>query len=235
MPDKQFNDIQGILLVDKPSEWTSHDVVNCIKHRFHVKKIGHCGTLDPMATGLLIVLMGKATKLQDALMATSKVYEGALRLGIETDSEDSTGNVIAERDACAVTEDMLRAAMSSFVGENQQIPPMVSAIQKNGQRLYDLARKGIVVEREPRNVTIHSFELLSCNLPEATYRVHCSKGTYIRTLCADVGKKLGCGAIMTALRRVKCGEHNVAEAFGIEAIKSWTLEELTSHVVWPLQ
>ena len=235
MPAEPRNDITGLLLVDKPQDWTSHDVVNCIKHQFRVKKIGHCGTLDPMATGLLVVLLGKATKLQDRLMGESKVYEGALRLGVETDSEDSTGEVISEHDASHVTREQLLAAMASLTGEISQVPPMVSAIRKNGRHLYDLARKGIVVEREPRKVTIHSFELLSCSLPEATYRVHCSKGTYIRTLCADIGRMLNCGGIMTALRRVRCGGHDVKDAFGMETIKSWSLEEFASHVIWPVE
>ena len=229
------NDITGILLVDKPQEWTSHDVVNCIKHQFRVKKIGHCGTLDPMATGLLVVLMGKATKLQERLMGESKIYEGALRLGLETDSEDSTGNVTAEHDASHVTRESLLEAMASLTGEILQVPPMVSAIRQNGRHLYDLARKGITVEREARKVTIYSFELLSCDLPEATYRVHCSKGTYIRTLCADIGRKLECGGIMTALRRVRCGGFEVKDAVGMQDVKSWSLEELSSHVIWPVE
>ncbi len=233
MTQKIRNDINGILLADKGQEWTSFDIVNCIKHTFHPAKIGHCGTLDPMATGLLVLLLGKATKLQDTLMGKSKVYEGALRLGVETDSEDATGTVIAQHGTEAITEEMLAQTVQSMVGEQQQIPPMVSAIKKNGKPLYELARQGITIQREPREITVHSFELLSVNLPDATFRVHCSKGTYVRTLCADIGHKLGCGAIMTALRRTSCGDFNVADAFPIETIRAWSLDQLQNAIIDP--
>ena len=233
MTQKIRNDINGILLADKGQEWTSFDIVNCIKHTFHPAKIGHCGTLDPMATGLLILLLGKATKLQDTLMGKSKVYEGALRLGVETDSEDATGTVIAQRSTEAITKEMLAQAIQSMIGEQMQVPPMVSAIKKNGKPLYELARQGITIQREPRKITVHSFELLSVNLPDATFRVHCSKGTYVRTLCADIGHTLGCGAIMTALRRTSCGEFHVADAFPIETILAWSLDQLQSALIDP--
>ena len=233
MTQKTRNDINGILLADKGQDWTSFDIVNCVKHTFHPAKIGHCGTLDPMATGLLVLLLGKATKLQDTLMGKSKVYEGALRLGLETDSEDSTGTVIAQHSPSAITGEMLAQAVQRMVGEQQQIPPMVSAIKKNGKPLYELARKGITIQREPRTITVFSFELLSVNLPDATFRVHCSKGTYVRTLCADIGHKLGCGAIMTALRRTSCGDFHVDDAHPIETIRTWSLAQLQQALLPP--
>ena len=228
------NEVDGVLLVDKPQDWTSSDCVCCARGRFHLAKAGHCGTLDPMATGLLVLLLGKATKLQDRLMSETKVYEGRLLLGVETDSQDSTGVVVAERSPASVTEQMLRECAQTFVGEIKQVPPMVSAIKKEGRPLYKLARQGVTVEREPRTVTIHSFEITSCQLPEAEYRVQCSKGTYIRTLCADLGERLGCGAIMTALRRTRSGSLRVEDAIPMEQLKEMTLEELRS-VVLPVE
>ena len=234
MTQKIRNDINGILLADKGQEWTSFDIVNCVKHTFHPAKIGHCGTLDPMATGLLILLLGKATKLQDAMMGKSKVYEGALRLGLETDTEDATGTVTARHSTASITEELLAQTVQSMLGIQQQVPPMVSAIKKNGKPLYELARQGITIQREPRTITVFSFELLSINLPDATFRVHCSKGTYVRTLCADIGHKLGCGAIMTALRRTSCGDFHVADAFPIETIRAWSLEQLQQALLPPV-
>lgn len=226
MTQKIRNEIHGLLLADKGQDWTSFDVVNCVKHTFHPTKIGHCGTLDPMATGLLVILLGKATKLQDALMGEHKTYEGSLRLGIETDTEDSTGSILAEHDASAITPKMLGEAVASMVGVQRQVPPMVSAIKKNGKPLYELARQGISIPREAREITVFSFELISVKLPDAIFRVHCTKGTYVRTLCADIGRKLGCGAIMTSLRRTQCGNFSVAQAHSIETIRSWSLEQL---------
>ena len=234
MTQKIRNEINGILLADKGQDWTSFDIVNCVKHTFHPIKIGHCGTLDPMATGLLVLLLGKATKLQDTLMGKSKVYEGSLHLGIETDSEDSTGTVTAQYNTASITEEMLAQAVHSMLGIQQQIPPMVSAIKKNGKPLYELARQGITIQREPREINIFSFELLSVNLPEASFRVHCSKGTYVRTLCATIGHKLGCGGIMTTLRRISCGDFNVADAFPIETIRAWSLEQFQQALLPPV-
>lgn len=231
MPRQARNEINGVLLADKGQDWTSFDVVNCVKHRFFPTKIGHCGTLDPLATGLLVILLGKATKLQDRFMGESKVYEGSLRLGIETDSEDITGSIISQHDPSTVTQESLASVISSMTGPQMQIPPMVSALKKNGKPLYELARQGITIEREARQITVHSFELISCDLPDASFRVHCTRGTYVRTLCADIGKKLGCGAVMTALRRVCCGTFNVSDAYGIDAIKSWELPDLQAHVI----
>ncbi|MBQ7178543.1 MAG: tRNA pseudouridine(55) synthase TruB [Victivallales bacterium] len=225
------NDISGILLVDKPQDWTSQDAVSCIKHRFHLKKAGHCGTLDPMATGLLVLLFGKCTKLQDSLMAKDKVYRASMRLGIETDTEDATGNVVAEHSIEEIDEKAVRKSAQSLIGELMQVPPMVSAIKRNGKKLYELARKGITVEREPRKISIFSIEIERISLPDVDFTVHCSKGTYVRTLCADWGRALGCGANMTALRRIRSGEHSVENAYTIETIKGWELPQFQEALV----
>ena len=225
------NDISGILLVDKPQDWTSQDVVSCIKHRFHLKKAGHCGTLDPMATGLLVLLFGKCTKMQDSLMAKDKVYRASMRLGIETDSEDATGNIIAEHPLLGIDENAVREASRSLLGEIKQIPPMVSAIKRNGKKLYELARKGVTVEREARTISIFSIEIERIALPDVDFIVHCSKGTYVRTLCADWGRTLGCGANMTALRRIKSGDHDLSGAYAMETIKGWDLSQFQAALV----
>lgn len=225
------NDISGILLVDKPQDWTSQDAVSCIKHRFHLKKAGHCGTLDPMATGLLVLLFGKCTKLQDSLMAKDKVYRASMCLGIETDTEDATGNVVAEHSIEGIDEEAVRKSAQSLIGELMQTPPMVSAIKRNGKKLYELARKGITVEREPRQISIFSIEIERISLPDVDFIVHCSKGTYVRTLCADWGRALGCGANMTALRRLKSGEHSVENAYTMDTIKGWELPQFQEALV----
>lgn len=229
-----LNQIDGILLVDKAPDWTSHDVVNCVRRRFNLSKTGHCGTLDPLATGLLVLLLGKATKWQDRLMSEDKVYAGTLCLGVETDSEDRTGKVTATADPGAVTEELLRAAAGRFLGEQLQTPPMVSALKKNGRPLYELARQGKVIEREPRRVCISRFDFTRMALPQADFLVHCSKGTYIRTLCADLGRILGCGAHMSELRRLRSGVFQVENAASLEAVKTWTLDDLLVHVI-PLE
>ena len=230
MPRRTMNEIDGLLLVDKPIDWTSHDVVNCIRSRFNLSKTGHCGTLDPIATGLLVLLLGHATKLQDRLMSEDKVYTGTMRLGVETDSEDRTGVVTATADASGVTPEQVRTIAARFLGPQQQTPPMVSAIKKDGKPLYKLARKGEVIERESRPIVIHALELSRIALPDVDFRVHCSKGTYIRTLCADMGRALGCGAHMLELRRESSGSFQVADAVNMDAIKSWELPEFVQHV-----
>ena len=230
MPRRTMNEIDGLLLVDKPMDWTSHDVVNCIRSRFNLSKTGHCGTLDPIATGLLVLLLGHATKLQDRLLSEDKVYTGTMRLGVETDSEDRTGVVTATADASGVTPEQVRAVAARFLGPQQQTPPMVSAIKKDGKPLYKLARKGEVIERESRPIVIHALELSRIALPDVDFCVHCSKGTYIRTLCADMGRALGCGAHMLELRRESSGSFQVADAVNMDAIKSWELPEFVQHV-----
>ena len=210
--------MNGIIIVDKPKGKTSHDIVYAMRRLTGVKKVGHTGTLDPMATGVLPICIGSATKVADMLTLSDKTYRAELILGKTTDTQDAEGEVLTEHEVNC-TEDEIRNAVMSFVGEIEQIPPMYSAIKKNGKKLYELARKGIEVEREPRKVTIHSIDIIAVSEKGATIEVSCSKGAYIRTLCADIGEKLGTGAYMNALRRTKTG------AFTIE--ESYTLEELT--------
>lgn len=226
-----LNKIDGILIVDKPMDWTSHDVVNCVKRRFNLNKVGHCGTLDPIATGLLVILMGKATKLQDHLMGQDKTYLATMRLGTETDSEDRTGNIIATATFDTITEQQIYDTAKTFLGIQEQVPPMVSAIKQNGQPLYKLARKGQTVERKPREITISSFEINSIELPDVIFTLKCSKGTYVRTICADFGRKLGCGAMMAELRRTRSGDFTLQNAVDIEQIKSWELPELQQNLL----
>ncbi len=195
----EFN---GVLNVYKEAGYTSHDVVAKLRGILHMKKIGHTGTLDPEATGVLPVCLGKGTKLCDLLADHDKTYEAVMRLGVETDTQDMTGTVIAERPVC-VTEEELRQCMGGFVGEQQQVPPMYSALKVQGRKLYELAREGKVVERKARRVHFYEITLLSVELPLVAFRVHCSKGTYIRTLCHDIGQQLGCGAAMERLERIQ--------------------------------
>lgn len=223
-------DRSGVLLINKPREWTSHDVVAFIRSRFNVPKCGHCGTLDPAATGLLVVVLGKFTKLSQKFSGEDKIYEGTILLGTETDSQDMDGNITRQSDYSNITEDMLRDTFASFVGEIEQIPPMVSAVKKDGERLYELARKGQEVEREPKQITIHSIRVSRVELPYADFTVDCSKGTYIRTLCADVGAALGCGASLFRLNRIRSGEFDLADAVDIETVRQWTQDDLDAWI-----
>ena len=200
--------MNGIIIIDKPQEWTSNDVVSRLRRVFNTRRIGHGGTLDPMATGVLPVFVGRATRGVEFFEHAEKVYEATLRFGLTTDTEDITGKTIT---ACEVhlTEEDLLNVLPRFRGDILQVPPMYSAIKVNGQKLYDLARKGREVERQARPITIHELELLEFTGNEARLRVRCSKGTYIRTLCKDIGEALGCGGCMAALRRVEAGEYTL--------------------------
>lgn len=221
----------GVLLVDKATDWTSHDVVNCVRSRFSIRKVGHCGTLDPIATGLLVLVLGRATKLSSRLLTQDKEYVGTMRLGVETHTEDRAGDVTATADPSGVTEEMVRQVAARFVGEQMQTPPMVSAIKKNGKALYKLARKGREVEREPRPIVIHSLDITRVAIPEVDLAVACSKGTYVRTLCADIGRELGCGAHLQELRRTRSGDFRIEDAVTTEQIKSWEREDLLPHII----
>ena len=202
----------GLLLVDKPSGPTSHDIVAQIRRRFRIAKVGHGGTLDPMATGLLVILLGKGTKISDRVMGHDKTYEATLRLGIETDSQDADGRIVAEKDASGITADQVAAQMKARLGDQMQLPPMVSAIKIQGVPLYKLARKGETVERPPKLVHVYRFELLDFSPPDVRFAVECTKGTYVRTLAHDVGQSLGVGAHLVQLRRTKIGQLDVARA-----------------------
>ncbi len=210
----------GLLLVDKPSGPTSHDIVAQIRRRFRIEKVGHGGTLDPMATGLLVILLGKATKISERVMGHDKTYEGILRLGIETDSQDADGQVVAERDPSAVTTEQIAEQMRLRLGDQMQTPPMVSAIKINGVPLYKLARKGQTVERPPKLIHVYRFELLDYHLPDAQFRVECTKGTYVRTLAHDIGQALGVGAHLCQLRRTRIGRIDIANALSLDEILS---------------
>ena len=221
----------GILLVDKPVDWTSHDVVNCVRRRFRIRKVGHCGTLDPGATGLLVLVLGRATKLSARFSGQDKTYAGIMRLGVETDTQDADGTVTGTADVSAVTEDEVRSVSSRFVGNLEQVPPMVSAVKKDGQPLYKLARKGKVVERDARPITIYRLTVADVRLPDVDFEVECSKGTYVRTLCVDIGTELGCGAHLLSLRRLRSGRFPVEDSFPIDTIKNWEREQLMNAVI----
>lgn len=226
-----FGPLDGGLLVDKPPGMTSHDVVDVLRRRFKLKKVGHAGTLDPNATGLLIMMLGKGTKLSERLMGADKTYEGVIRFGITTDSQDIDGKVTAEREVPELTVDQLNDMANSFQGDQMQKPPMVSAVKKDGVPLYKLARKGVEVEREARLVHVYSFRILSYDQPDATFRMKCTKGTYVRTLASDLGDKIGCGAMLAALRRTRSGDLDVADAHPLDLVKSWDLAALERHVI----
>ena len=218
-------EFSGILLIHKPQGMTSHDVVNKVRRLYNTREVGHTGTLDPMATGLLVVLVGRAVKASDMIVSDSKVYRAGLTLGITTDTEDTTGEVLTRSDKIPSREEAM-AVFASFVGKIQQVPPMYSALKVDGQKLVDLARRGKVVEREAREVEIFSLTATPCESErEYILEVACSKGTYIRTLCADIGKKLGCGGVMHSLERVKSGIFSLDDAHTIEEIDAMSEEE----------
>ncbi len=213
----------GILLVHKPAGMTSFDVVARIRRLYGTKKVGHTGTLDPMATGLLGVLVGRAVKASEFLTEKDKEYIAGLRLGLTTDTEDTTGKILSESDEIPAKETVLETA-KSFVGDIMQVPPLYSALKVNGQKLVDLARRGITVEREARPITIYALDIEGDGR-DYTMRVACSKGTYIRTLCADIGAKLGCGGVMSSLIRTKAGIFDLENAYTLESLEAMTSEE----------
>jgi tRNA pseudouridine55 synthase len=228
---QEFSALDGAILVDKPAGPTSHDVVDAIRRRFGIKKVGHCGTLDPNATGLLIIVLGRGTKLSERLMADDKVYEGVVKFGESTDSYDSDGALTGSLPVLPMTLDELNTEAATFIGDQMQVPPMVSAIKKNGVPLYKLARQGLEVEREPRLVHIYNFRFTEYNEPLGKFRVACTKGTYIRSLAHDLGQKLGCGAHLTALRRSACGKFDVADALPLDAILQLTDAQLEKKII----
>ena len=209
--------MNGIVIVDKPQGWTSQDVAARLRRVFNTRRIGHGGTLDPMATGVLPVFVGRGTRAVEFFEHAEKIYETVLKPGITTDTEDVTGTVLTQKEV-ALTAEQVEAVLPQFRGEIMQVPPMYSALKVNGQKLYDLARKGIEVERKPRPITIHELTLLDVTPEGIRLRVHCSKGTYIRTLCKDIGNALGCGGCMAALRRVAAGAYTAEEAVTLETL-----------------
>jgi tRNA pseudouridine55 synthase len=213
--------VDGVIVVDKPAGMTSHDVVAVVRRAAGQRKVGHAGTLDPDATGVLVVCLGRATRLVPYLQASAKTYDARMRLGVETDTLDASGTVMAERDASAVDEETLCDALKGFLGETEQIPPMVSAVKVGGERLYAKARRGEVVERPARKVQIHDLVLEDFTpgpRAVAAFLVTCSAGTYVRTLAADIGAKLGVGAHLVALRRLGSGRFSIEDAVDLEKI-----------------
>jgi tRNA pseudouridine55 synthase len=223
--------LSGVLLVDKPQTWTSHDVCQFIKKKFSFSKVGHAGTLDPNATGLLVVLLNAATKTAGTFLNDDKEYEGTVKLGVRTSTGDSDGKIIEEKSCQDVGAADVRALESVFRGALEQVPPMTSAVKKNGVRLYKLARQGKEISREPRAVMVHEFRIEGIELPCVRFFVKASKGFYVRTLAEDIGERLGCGGTLIALRRLKSGSFSIKDAITVEALRCFaSVDELCPHV-----
>ncbi len=227
----EFSALDGALLIDKPAGPTSHDVVDEIRRQFRIKKVGHCGTLDPNATGLLIIVLGRGTKLSERLMSDDKVYEGTMKFGEVTDSYDCDGKITETKPVPPLTLEQLNEATAPFIGDIMQMPPMVSAIKKGGVPLYKLARKGIEVEREARLIHIYNFRFSAYTEPHGTFRLACTKGTYVRSVAHEMGQKLGCGAHLATLRRSASGKFDVADALPLDTILGLSQSELEKRVI----
>ena len=221
----------GVLLVDKAAGMTSHDVVALVRRRLQIRKVGHCGTLDPLATGLLLLTLGRGTKIQDLLMAEDKEYSGTMMLGVVTSTQDKDGEVIERREVLPLDDKTIRSTFDKFRGDFYQTPPMVSAIKQAGVPLYKLAREGKTVEREPRLVHIYRYSIDRVTLPEIDFTVVCSKGFYVRTYAHDIGAELGCGAHLYSLRRVKSGRFDVSSAITVDEIKNAEPSEIIARVL----
>lgn len=228
---KSPSPFDGVLLIDKGSGMTSHDVVALVRHRLETQKVGHCGTLDPFATGLLLIVVGRGTKIQDLLMSEDKEYVGTMKLGEVTDTQDCDGTVIEMHEVGALDRSAIDAAFAKFHGDFYQTPPMVSAIKKEGVPLYKLAREGKVVAREPRFVHVYAHEVRDVRKDEVDFRVICSKGFYVRTYAHEIGHELGCGAHLSALRRTKSGRLCVEGAVSIEALKTDSKENIAKRII----
>lgn len=216
--------MEGILVINKPQGFTSHDVVNVVRRRLKIKKIGHAGTLDPLATGVLIILVGKATQLFKTFADFDKVYEATLTLGAVTDTGDSYGRIIEKFSYAGVSLENVKSVFSSFIGKINQVPPMVSAVKYKGKPLYKLARRGIEVPRSPRQITIHSLKLLIFSLPDIVFEVKCSKGTYVRTLGEDIAKGLNCGGYISSIKRVSIGPFDIKNSISLEEVNESHLQ-----------
>ena len=228
---KPPKEIEGVLLVDKPAGMTSHDVVYRLRRKLSLQRIGHAGTLDPMATGLLVMLIGKATRISQYLISVDKGYEAEATLGVTTNSQDAEGEVMMTRPVPPLTEDEVREAMAGFLGDQYQTPPMFSAIKIGGVPLYKKAREGEEVVREPRFIRITAFDLLSFTPPKLTFRLACTKGTYVRTIAYDLGEKLGCGAHLSALRRTVSGQFTLAQCLPLAEIEALSLSEIEKRLI----
>jgi tRNA pseudouridine55 synthase len=228
---QEFSALDGAILIDKPAGPTSHDIVDALRRNFRIKKVGHCGTLDPNATGLLIIVLGRGTKLSEKLMSDDKVYEGTMKFGESTDSYDAAGELVASLPVPPLTVEELNEAASSFTGDQMQMPPMVSAVKQGGVPLYKLARKGIEVPREPRLIHVYSFRFTAYEEPLGVFRVACTKGTYVRSLVHDLGAKIGCGAHLSTLRRTASGKFDVADAIPFEDAMKLSQADLEKRVI----
>jgi tRNA pseudouridine55 synthase len=228
---QEFSALDGAILVDKPAGPTSHDVVDAIRRRFQIKKVGHCGTLDPNATGLLIIVLGRGTKLSEKLMGDDKVYEGTIKFGVSTNSYDADGEILETKSVPPLTLEQLNEEATKFIGDQMQMPPMVSAIKLKGVPLYKLARKGIEVEREPRLIHVYNFRFMNYAEPLGEFRLACTKGTYVRSIAHDIGQKLGCGAHLATLRRSVSGKFDAADAKPLDEILKMTMAELEKRVI----
>lgn len=224
-------ELDGVLLVDKPTDHTSHDVIARLRGKLKMKRIGHAGTLDPMATGVLVVLVGKATRASQYLMSLDKEYTGTIKLGQVTNTQDAEGEILETRPVPPLSEGEVKSAMKTFVGDQYQTPPMYSAVKIDGVPLYKMARKGEEVEREPRFVRISSFEAPRIALPEIDFVMRCSKGTYVRTVAHDLGAKLGCGAHLSALRRTATGKFVISQCLTLDQIQALSLPEIEKCLV----
>ena len=222
----------GILVIDKPAGWTSQDVAAKLRGVFHERRVGHGGTLDPMATGVLPIFIGRATRAAEFAESAEKEYIAGLRLGLVTNTQDTTGEALEEHPVC-VTREEVQAALQRFLGQISQIPPMYSAIKINGQKLYELARKGKEVARKPRSITIHELELQEGGGAEYLLRVRCSKGTYVRTLCHDLGAALGCGGCMSSLRRTRAGSFTLEQALTMQQVLEFAAEHDPQQLLMP--
>ncbi|MDP3070043.1 MAG: tRNA pseudouridine(55) synthase TruB [Opitutaceae bacterium] len=229
----QPKEIEGILLVDKPADHTSHDVVARLRGKLKMKRIGHAGTLDPMATGLLIILVGKATRVSQYLISLDKEYEGTIELGKVTDTQDAEGETMETRPVPAFTEAEITAAIRGFHGDQYQMPPMYSAIKIDGVPLYKSARKGEEIAREPRFIRVMSWEITRFGVPRFDFRMRVTKGTYVRTLAHDLGQKLGCGGHLAALRRTATDKFNVSQALTLDQINALTIPEIGRRLIAP--
>ncbi|MEO6182504.1 MAG: tRNA pseudouridine(55) synthase TruB [Verrucomicrobiota bacterium] len=227
----EFDSFDGAVVIDKPAGPTSHDVVDAIRRKFGIKKVGHCGTLDPNATGLLIIVLGKGTKLSEKLMGGDKVYEGTMKFGETTASYDADGELTGSLPVPPMTLDELNETAATFQGDQMQMPPMVSAIKVGGVPLYKMARKGIEIERKPRLVRIYSFRFSNYEEPVAQFRIGCTKGTYVRSIAHDIGQKLGCGAHLKTLRRLVSGSFDVANAISLDDVLKLSTGELEKRVI----
>lgn len=221
----------GILVVDKPKYLTSHDVVDIARRVFKIKKVGHAGTLDPIATGVLVILVGGATKKSGLFSGQDKEYEARMTLGIVTDTGDAFGKVLSTSEVGSLSNDFIKKTMMGFIGEIEQVPPMFSAVKYHGKSLYKWARRGIEVPREPRRIFIKKITVKEVAMPDVTFDVVCSKGAYIRQLCQDIGEKIKCGAHMAELRRIRSGNFHISQAVSVDRLKSMSAKELEAALV----